>query len=764
MTAIPVISDEDYSQGVPLDIEPLLSPYLQQGRLSIRIERLPSRSRLSKGRNNGDATFSLKPDELDGLAFLPAKDTDGSAVTLAVRIVKLDGDDATTLALIDLPVLSASESEQSAKPRIDAAERPRNGGRETSRKPARLTGGSLNKNGQALAGMPVDEQVETLKLQRAFDVLTKSLAETEARAEHAERKAEDAEARIAELESHAGNAGADPEGLRAEVSERYEKEFVELRQQLDTAAGDIEEAHKQALKTAETSHSHELEQTVTSAKQQLAQEYDGRLAKALREAEGKAVAHLEKARQTWESDAQTALSSARESWKSEEAQRLAAAKQAFEAELSDLRERFTAATDDIETARKKATEISETSRARAIAELRTAHARSLEEDTAAAKAELERALEGRLAETRREAEQAAEERLCEERKRWQADAGNVLSQAKDAWQAEAAQRLAGAKTAHESELSELHQQLDAATDESAKVREQSSSNDEMGHAREIEELRRTHASDLKEKVAAAKKQLEQAFDDRLAGATAGHEMELSDLRTQLKVVTGEMEELRKQESEVGQPAAATIVRPDKASEDRLAEERKVWVANAEATLARARANWKTAEEERLAAAMKAWQRGLRVEGKPGRGRRLSGRLRFNFWMPRRSLVITAAIVFLFALPVLHPDTKFLVLEYGVPAFTKIKSRVTQLLNPEPVVVQPPQPGATAPVETRAIVGVQSANVRTGPSTATSVVGSLLRGSSVIVLGSQGDWLHVRFGVGANRVGWVHRDLLSGTAR
>lgn len=398
MTAIPVISNEDYAEGFPLDIEPLLSPYLQQGQLSIRIEQLPPRSRLSKGRNNGDATFSLKPDDLDDLVFLPAEESDGSDVTLAIRIVKLDGDSATTLALIDLPVSSAQESEQSEKPNISVAERPRNEERETSRKPAQLTVGSLKKGRQALAGMPVDEQVEIHKLQRAFDVLTKSLAETEARAEHAERKAEEAEARIADYEAGASDAEPNADRIRAEVSEQYEQERAQLRQQLDTAASELEEAHTQALRESETSHARELEQSLEAAKKQLVQEFDSRVAKTLREAEEKASAYLEKERQSWELNAQTALSSARENWRNEEAQRLAAAKKAFEAELSDLREQFTVATDDIEAVRKQASEIAVTNRAREISELQTTHGRALEENTAATKAELERAFEKRRAE------------------------------------------------------------------------------------------------------------------------------------------------------------------------------------------------------------------------------------------------------------------------------------------------------------------------------------------------------------------------------
>ena len=53
-------------RGIPVDLAPLLSPYRRYEQLSLRIERLPSRARFSRGSNNGDRTWSLTPDQLDG--------------------------------------------------------------------------------------------------------------------------------------------------------------------------------------------------------------------------------------------------------------------------------------------------------------------------------------------------------------------------------------------------------------------------------------------------------------------------------------------------------------------------------------------------------------------------------------------------------------------------------------------------------------------------------------------------------------------------
>lgn len=732
MTAVEIVADEACEQGIPLDIEPLLTPYLQQGQLSVRVERLPPRSRLSKGRNNGDATFSLKPDDLKDLVFFPAEDANGSAVTLAVRVVKLESDYATTLAVIDLPVVLGTEAKIPAPSAPGLPAPAEETVDDTPSEPAKLTAEAVTNKRRAFGPVSPNDPVEFLKLQRAFDVLSASLAETEARAEHAERKAEEAEARLAELESGGGGAEVDPEQIRAEISKKYEQELAELKQRLDTAARELEKAHNQALTSAEASYASELEQNVAAVKKQLTEEFDLRHEKALREAEAQAAPQAEKDRQTMAAEAQTALSSARESWKSEEAQRLDAAKAAYEAELSDLRERFTAAAEDIETARKQATETAGVNRAREIADLQSAHAQALEENAAATKAELERTFEPRLARARREAEQTA------------------------------ARDLSEAKTAFESEVLELRAQLKTATDEIAKVREREPGDSDSLHADEIEALQRTHANDLEEKVAQEKDQLEAEFAKRLAETAANSETEISDLQAQLQDATGEIEELRKQAStnnvDSSTPAVAENVKTAREFEARLLAERVAWKEEASADLAKARASWKKAEEQRLAET----KRGMRVTGKSGRGRKVSTRWAYNSWLPRRSRVIGAAIICLFALFALHPDTRSLFIEYSTPAVAEVKGLVEPVLNRALAAIQATQPESPAPVRKRAVIGVESANIRVGPSTQTNVVGSMPRGGTVVLLDSQGDWLRVRFGAG--QVGWIYRGLLNENAR
>jgi hypothetical protein len=94
-------------EPVPLDLAPLLAPYRKHGRLSLRVERLPHRARLSHGHNNGNHSFSVALDELEGLAYIPPDGTSESP-TLGIRIISLDGGDGATLALLDYNVSTGS--------------------------------------------------------------------------------------------------------------------------------------------------------------------------------------------------------------------------------------------------------------------------------------------------------------------------------------------------------------------------------------------------------------------------------------------------------------------------------------------------------------------------------------------------------------------------------------------------------------------------------------------------------------------------------
>jgi hypothetical protein len=111
-------------KGVALDLLPLLAAYGRDRRVAMRIERMPSRARLSRGRNNGDGSWSVTRDELDGLSYIPPKNAK-EAPTLVVRIIGLESDNGATLAVLDYPVLDDDETEriESEAAATDSAQR-----------------------------------------------------------------------------------------------------------------------------------------------------------------------------------------------------------------------------------------------------------------------------------------------------------------------------------------------------------------------------------------------------------------------------------------------------------------------------------------------------------------------------------------------------------------------------------------------------------------------------------------------------------------
>ena len=97
------VEHEPEMRAIPLDLAPLLAPYKKQGRLSLRIERLPPQTWLSQGRNNGDRSWSLASDEIEDLFYLIPENKKNTH-SLAIRLIELDGGEGNTVAVLDLMV------------------------------------------------------------------------------------------------------------------------------------------------------------------------------------------------------------------------------------------------------------------------------------------------------------------------------------------------------------------------------------------------------------------------------------------------------------------------------------------------------------------------------------------------------------------------------------------------------------------------------------------------------------------------------------
>ena len=87
--------------AIELSVAALLAPYKKHGRLSIRVEKAPQGSRLTRGTRNNDGSWSLASDELDDLGYLPPPGYD-KPHALSLRVIGLQT--GGTLAVIDLPV------------------------------------------------------------------------------------------------------------------------------------------------------------------------------------------------------------------------------------------------------------------------------------------------------------------------------------------------------------------------------------------------------------------------------------------------------------------------------------------------------------------------------------------------------------------------------------------------------------------------------------------------------------------------------------
>lgn len=89
--------------AVPLDIASAVSTDRKHGRLTVRVEGVLNGARLNRGQNNGDRTWSLNTDELDGLKYVPPYGGFTSH-TLWIRVLAMDDGFANTVAVFALEV------------------------------------------------------------------------------------------------------------------------------------------------------------------------------------------------------------------------------------------------------------------------------------------------------------------------------------------------------------------------------------------------------------------------------------------------------------------------------------------------------------------------------------------------------------------------------------------------------------------------------------------------------------------------------------
>ena len=101
----------------PVDLSPLVEPFRGNGKLSLRFEGLPPRARFSNGNRASERAWSLTPEDLPGLSYVLAPDTDiDHALTL--RVVGLERGDTLGVQTVRMKDVlgAATPPSRSAKP------------------------------------------------------------------------------------------------------------------------------------------------------------------------------------------------------------------------------------------------------------------------------------------------------------------------------------------------------------------------------------------------------------------------------------------------------------------------------------------------------------------------------------------------------------------------------------------------------------------------------------------------------------------------
>lgn len=495
------------TRAVPLDLAALVAPYRRQGRISLRIERLPHRARFSRGQNNGDRSWSLSFDELDGLHYLAPKDIAGEQ-TLSIRVVSLEGNDGATVAMLELAIPGAE------LPRIAAVEDDH----ARSESPAAFDHAANKRLRAELAEAKVAHSAQTLESE--FEARAKQMVQTELASARSAWEVE-TKARLAEIaEQNAANLEQSRRTWQAEQDSRLAKAELE-------ATKHLEHERQRWWKEFEAKLAQAEQGAKASEASRLAAEDKLRLLASKGET-------YERARKEYEAD----LSKAKAEWKEGEAARLAEAeaqwqlkattlqreaqerlRKDFEVDLAKLRKAW----QDSEAARIAEAEANWRARSeKALAAAREAAIKEVEAARAQAQSEWKAQEEARLSQEKANWQQQSATAAAETRARAEKDIQLALETAQRSWKANEVARFAAAETRWREESAKLI----------AEARARASDGDKSG---DDAQLNRLQAELATANAALANRdtelaQLRQSLDQ--AGDSSRHQLEtaLSDAR------------------------------------------------------------------------------------------------------------------------------------------------------------------------------------------------------------------------------------------
>lgn len=298
------------THSVALNLAPLLAPHRKRvGRLSLRLERIPQGTRLSRGTRNNDNTWSLGSDELDDLALLMSAKPH-QEFKIGVRVISLL--DGATLATVELPIKPGDEvvGANVANPATttlspaDAAE-------------LSVLRQELNAAKEKLAARDT-ELAE--RLAAAATESSNQFQQTLAKAEAGWTESENA--RLAAIQQQwQDKFGEALHEIETAQVQAHEAQVRELQEKIDGLQAAVDQ-HNAALKEAKATGAAAREQGDLAAQDAHAKLTGLQTKLSEREAElARAVAAADAAKR----DAEAALAKAENAWRDGEAARLAAA-------------------------------------------------------------------------------------------------------------------------------------------------------------------------------------------------------------------------------------------------------------------------------------------------------------------------------------------------------------------------------------------------------------------------------------------------------
>lgn len=704
--SIPAIAETTAASGVgiPLDLAPLLSPYGDHGKLSIKVERLPLRARLSKGRNNGDHSWSLTPGELDDLLYQPPAGLE-TPHTLIVKIISLDSDSASTLVQLDVPVIPGDGSETIVPETI------------------------------AHPGINEEPSGEVIALEAELAAVSEEL--NRLRDESGEQTARHTEA----LQQQAAEADARfTETLQRRLSDAHASWEAEQQNRITIA---VQAAVDQARKEAGTKTRAQLEQTNEA---RLSQELGRRLAdaKASWEAEQQnhTTAAIQDAARRAEQETTARLEQSNEARLSQELGRqLADARAAWEAEQKSLI--AVTVQDAVRQAEENAkAEQKRINDARLFEELgrRLADARALWDDEQ--KADIAAAVQDAV----QQAEALAQKELEQARVDWQAASAQELTdlsaQCEQAEAAlEAAHRQALPLQDSEEALRGLRDELETAQ---ASIRAREA---ELTEARQEQER---STAEIQSATTQSFREAELEF--RLNELLAETEASLKESRA---AWDREREEILANAEEIAQQRVDQAFEQwQQETQAALSRAQQDWMDSEATRLAVAEAHWR-----KNIGIVKS--RGPITElTNKRRQRRINGRV---LRMGAIAACLAAAIMlYPYVAPFVAKDLwpeiaaqKDRIEPSIRKAGSDIQSWITGVMDGGDVA------DISDVAEPRVAIDVAAANVRAGPSTTASVIMTLPRNREVTPIGRRGGWVRIRIGGPTGKTGWLHSSLLKG---